>query len=260
VTITAKDAANNAGTGSFTVTVQDTTTPVVAAHEDVTVEATSAAGATVNYAMGSATDAVGVTSLTYSQDSGTVFPIGTTTVTITARDAANNTGTGTFTVTVRDTTAPVLNQPASPVVVEATSAAGAVVHYTLTATDVVDGAVSASGIPASGSNFPIGDTTVNTSATDARGNTATGSFIVRVRDTTAPVLNQQASPIVVEATSAAGAVVYYTLTATDVVDGAVSANGSPVSGSTFAIGDTTVNTSAADARGNTATGSFIVRV
>jgi len=65
---------------------------------------------------------------------------------------------------------------------------------------------------------------------------------------------------VVEATSAAGAVVYYTLTATDVVDGAVSANGSPVSGSTFAIGDTTVNTSAADARGNTATGSFIVRV
>jgi hypothetical protein len=59
----------------------------------------------VNYAAASATDAVGVTSITYSQNSGTLFPVGTTTVTITARDAANNAGTGTFTVTVAPLTA-----------------------------------------------------------------------------------------------------------------------------------------------------------
>jgi hypothetical protein len=47
----------------------------------------------VTYPAATATDAVGVTSLTYSQNSGTLFPIGVTTVTVTARDAANNIGT-----------------------------------------------------------------------------------------------------------------------------------------------------------------------
>jgi hypothetical protein len=36
----------------------------------------------------------------YSQDSGTLFPVGTTTVTITARDAANNVGQQSFDVTI----------------------------------------------------------------------------------------------------------------------------------------------------------------
>jgi hypothetical protein len=35
--------------------------------------------------------------------------------------------------------------------------------------------------PASGGLFPLGDTTVHCSATDASGNRATGSFLVRVR-------------------------------------------------------------------------------
>jgi hypothetical protein len=35
-------------------------------------------------------------------------------------------------------------------------------------------------IPASGSTFAIGDTTVNCTATDAAGNSATGSFLVHV--------------------------------------------------------------------------------
>jgi hypothetical protein len=43
--------------------------------------------------------------LTYSQASGTTFGIGTTTVTITAKDAANNVGTATFHVTVNTLTA-----------------------------------------------------------------------------------------------------------------------------------------------------------
>jgi hypothetical protein len=54
----------------------------------------------VTFGAASATDAVGVVSVSYSQASNTTFPIGTTTVTITARDAANNAGTASFTVTV----------------------------------------------------------------------------------------------------------------------------------------------------------------
>ena len=101
VNASATDNAGNMATGSFTVTVADTTAPVVAAHGNVTVEATSAAGAVVTYAAGSATDAVTASpTLTYSKESGEVFPIGETTVTISATDAAGNTGTGSFTVTV----------------------------------------------------------------------------------------------------------------------------------------------------------------
>ena len=58
MTVTAKDAAGNTSTATFTVTVIDTTPPVITA-PDVTVEATSAAGAKVTYAP-TATDVVGV--------------------------------------------------------------------------------------------------------------------------------------------------------------------------------------------------------
>ncbi len=192
VVITAKDAAGNTGTGSFTVTVADTTAPVVDAHANVTVEATSAAGAVVTYAAATATDAVGVTSLTYSQDSGTTFPLGTTTVTITANDAAANTGTGSFTVTVADTTAPVVDAHAN-VTVEATSAAGAVVTYAAaTATDAV-GVTSLTYSQDSGTVFPLGTTTVTITAKDAAGNMGTGSFDVTVQDTIPPGISSVTS-------------------------------------------------------------------
>jgi len=64
----------------------------------------------------------------------------------------------------------------------------------------------------------------------------------------------------VEATSAAGAPAAFTATATDQVDGAVPVACTPPSGSTFALGATTVNCSATDAAGNTAAGSFTVTV
>ena len=41
---------------------------------------------------------------------------------------------------------------------------------------------------ASGSNFPLGTTTVNCSSNDAHGNTSTASFQVTVEDTTPPTL------------------------------------------------------------------------
>ena len=84
-----------------------------------------------------ATDLVGPVTITYSKNSGSDFAVGSTTVTVTAKDAAGNTATRTFTVTVIDTTAPVIT--ATTLTVEATSAAGAkVLAYTnVTATDIV---------------------------------------------------------------------------------------------------------------------------
>src|SRR5262249_56185487 len=66
--------------------------------------------------------------------------LGQHTITETATDGAHNIGTASFTITVQDTTAPAISS-ASDQTVEATSAAGAAVAFSATATDAVDGNV-----------------------------------------------------------------------------------------------------------------------
>jgi outer membrane protein assembly factor BamB len=77
-----------------------------------------------------------------------------------------------------DETAPTINAPATISAV-ATSTAGAVVSYSVTATDP-DGTATVTCTPPSGSSFPIGTTTVHCTATDAAGNSTTASFLVVV--------------------------------------------------------------------------------
>jgi D-alanyl-D-alanine dipeptidase len=60
-----------------------------------------------------------------------------------------------------------------PMTVQATDASGAVVTYTVTATDAVDGAITPYCAPLSGSVFPIGLTNVTCTAQDLSGNEAT---------------------------------------------------------------------------------------
>ncbi len=106
ITLSYQDALSNPTASAASSNIRiDTTAPVVTAPANVTAAPTSASGAVVTYPAATATDAVGVTSLTYSQNSGTSFPIGTTSVTVTATDAANNSGTANFTVTVTALTA-----------------------------------------------------------------------------------------------------------------------------------------------------------
>jgi hypothetical protein len=157
-----------------------------------------------------------------------------------------------------DSTPPALTLPGN-IIAEATSAAGASVSFTATATDAVDGPRPVSCSPASGATFPLGRTTVTCSAGDTHGNTAIGSFTVSVRDTTGPTLMLPGN-LTQEATSASGATVTYTASATDAVDGAVAVACVPASGSTFPIAVTTVSCSATDAQGNTGTGSFNVTI
>ncbi len=257
VTVTVKDAANNTSTKTFTVTVRDTTAPVITA-PNMTVEASQPSGWKVGTFTTTASDAVGVTSLTFSKSVGTILPFGTTTVTATAKDAAGNIATATFTVTVVDTTAPVLTFVSPNLVIEATSAAGAVVSYAAaTATDAA-GPITITYTKATGSTFAIGTTTVTVTATDGHGNSSSSSFTVKVQDTTAPTI---VAPlyVVFDATSLAGATVTYPLTATDAV-GPVTVVYSIPSGTLFPLSFTTVTLTATDAYGNTSTGSFQVFV
>jgi len=116
--------------------------------------------------------------------SGSTFPIGDTTVHCSATDAddTNSPATGSFTVTVRDTDLALTGVPAN-FGVDATSPSGAVVNFT--APTVVDEETPpvVNCDHTSGSTFPIGDTTVHCSATDAddTNSPATGSFTVTVR-------------------------------------------------------------------------------
>jgi sugar lactone lactonase YvrE len=85
-----------------TVVVQDTTPPVLAnVPADVTQTISSGTGATVNYTMPTATDAVnGAVTVTASKASGSFFNLGATTVTFTATDSRGNTATASFKVTI----------------------------------------------------------------------------------------------------------------------------------------------------------------
>ena len=79
-----------------------------------------------------------------------------------------------------DTTPPVL-APVADITADATSASGAPVSFTASATDDVDGSVPVTCDPASGSTFPVGTTTVTCSAKDAAGNATQGTFTVTVK-------------------------------------------------------------------------------
>jgi hypothetical protein len=258
VNCSATDAAGNEATGTFNVTVKDSTPPVLTLPSDQVAEATGPSGAAVSW-FASASDIVdGAITPVCTPASGATFTVGSHTVNCTATDTRGNESQGSFTVTVQDTTAPVLSLPGN-VIKEATGSSGAAVTWTATASDIVDGNVTPVCVPASGSTFAIGGHAVNCTATDAAGNSSSGSFSVTVQDTTAPVLTLPAN-IVGEATGPAGRVVSYNATAIDLVDGSVTPVCSPASGSTFAIATTTVNCTATDAHGNGSSGSFTVKV
>lgn len=96
----AQDAAGNSAEASFTVSVRDTTAPVLTLPGDVTDEATSPAGKLVTFTA-TAWDAVTpAPAVNCTPASGSTFAVGDTVVTCAAADAAGNVATGLFTVTI----------------------------------------------------------------------------------------------------------------------------------------------------------------
>ena len=256
---------------SFKVTVVDRLAPQIKFTENpLTVTATQVSGIQVTFPnpVGQATDQVSgdvTNSLSCTPPSGTKFPVGTNTATCSAHDAAGNFALADLTVIVNpppDSTPPVLHGAPQSFTVEATSASGATATYTKpTATDAVDPNPTVSCSPASGTTFALGATNVTCTASDATGNTASASFTITVKDTKAPVLAGVPQSFTLEATSGSGAIATYaTPTASDTVDPNVTAICAPASGTTFALGTTTVNCSAKDASNNSASASFTITV
>ena len=99
ITRTATDKAGNSGSATCRVSL-DKTLPVISnVPAPITVEQTSLAGAAVAVPLPTVTDNSGPATLT--SDAPAVFPVGTTTITFKATDAAGNVATATTTVTVK---------------------------------------------------------------------------------------------------------------------------------------------------------------
>jgi hypothetical protein len=153
---------------------------------------------------------------------------------------------------------PALTTPGN-LTVEATSAKGAIVPYSVTS-DNPNAPVVCN--PPPNSVFPLGSTTVHCTATVvATGEASSASFVVTVVDTTAPVFSGVPDTIETEVNGVQSAAVSYSApVATDAVDGDVLVTCSPPSDSTFDLGDTDVTCTADDSHGNEASVSFLVRL
>lgn len=99
VTLTVTDNAGATGTAKADVTVHDATPPTLVSPPSMVLEFADENGAVANYVVG-ATDVCSAVILAVSPASGSVFPIGTTTVAATATDFCGNSNTCSFTVEV----------------------------------------------------------------------------------------------------------------------------------------------------------------
>ncbi|HXU35119.1 MAG TPA: HYR domain-containing protein [Blastocatellia bacterium] len=219
--------------------------------------------------------------------SGSLFPLGTTTVTCSESAGgaappklkAPFAAPCSFTVTITDTQPPTIMCPAN--VTKPTDPNKCTAMVTYSAPAVIDNcpANSAPGMkviqpdtplvpvcnPASGSIFPKGTTTVLCTVLDAHSNQASCRFNVTVNDTQPPVFTN-CRPNVYTSVGAAcpfrtSAPVSYTYpTATENCAGGLAVTCNPPTGSTFPVGTTAVNCTATDGAGNVATCSFQLNV
>ena len=157
----------------------DTEPPTIVGLPPIEKITTSPAGATVTFPLPSATDNSGPVTVTCTPPSGTVFPLGTTTVTCVARDATGNTASVSFSVRVIETTPPRIVAPAD-ITVTAGDGTGAAVSFGPTVTDNFPDPPTVVCEPPSGTVFPVGVTTVKCTATDLSGNSAWATFRVTV--------------------------------------------------------------------------------
>ena len=263
-------------TSTVTASVnKDTTGPSVSVPADISVAATDANGtaasdtAIATFLQGaSASDATDGT-VTVTNDAPDIFPITATTVTFTAADSLGNVGSNTAIVTVSDQTAPVINAPATQVILgtEAGLAATETVivdfFASVTATDNVDGALTS--IDNDGPDFyPFGETTVMFTVSDQAGNVGTAQTVVNISlDPTPPELtvpdsisiNVDMPDSVLSSSYSAIAEFIAAAVATDNKDDdstLIITNDGP---DEYAVGETVVTFSVSDAAGNTTTES-----
>ncbi|MBL0130503.1 MAG: HYR domain-containing protein [Chitinophagaceae bacterium] len=241
-TYRATDAASNFAECTQIITVNDNTPPSLTCPAPVTVSCASAVPVPdIALVTGVSDNCGGLVTVTHQGDviSGqTCANRYTITRTYRATDVCGNFAQCTQIITVNDVIAPVITCPSNITVNASPGLCSAVVTFTTTATDNCAGAVTIVSVPASGTAFRVGTTTVISSATDVCGNSSNCTFTVTVVDNQPPVIVCPANIIANNTPGLCSAVVNYPLpTVTDncCLPGAVSltqtASQTPTAGS-----------------------------
>ena len=246
VSCVARDTQDNAVTRAFTVAVSLPAAPVLSISGDIAALAVSPDGVAVAYP---APTSSSVTPQCLPV-SGSLFKIGTATVSCSATDGLGQTTTGSFKVVVSMPGFATVDVPANQNII-ATSPAGATVTYPAATSDA--GVPTCA--PASGSVFAIGSSLVTCNVTDSFGRLSTGSFTIKVSLPAAPVISVPANQVTTAGTLQ-GIVVSYPAPTTSV--GTVSCL--PAAGTLFPVGLTGVSCTAVDSFGQVGTGAFSVTV
>ena len=247
----AEDSSGNIARYEQSILVRDRTSPTITAPGDITIEADGLL-TMIQLGVATATDLVDPAPRITS-DAPTSFPIGTTTITYTATDDANNRATATQRVTVQDTTEPMLILPLD-ITTEATGVLTPLDVGTAAVTDNVDSLTATNDAPDS---FPVGETMVNWTAKDNADNEVTAVQTVTIRDTTKPTIRAPDS-IIAEATDELTPVDIGSATASDIADPDVAiTNDSPDS---FPLGSTVITWTATDDSENTIDDTQTVRI
>jgi hypothetical protein len=178
------------------------------------------------------------TSTVSNPPSGSHFPVGTTLVTSGGQDGA----ACSFSVTVNDTQTPSISCPADVTATESPAGSGsAIVNYPAPTVTDNDPQATATCDHPSGSSFPVGNTTVACTASDRAGNTSTScSFTVTVESLGGCTLGCPQDITVNNDAGACGAVVTYPEATSSQDCAAGTVTYSQASGTSFAVGTTTV--------------------
>lgn len=202
VTYIGTDSAGGTNdTCSFTITVNDTQSPVFNCTSNiVTTIDTGMCTATINYTVPVATDnCTTTTTLTSGQPSGSAFNIGSHMVTYTSTDGAGNTASCTFSIMVTDNEAPLLScvgnvTSCDSIVTGIAPNASEMCSLPMSVTYTLTGATTGSGTgDASGTTFAPGITTVTYTAVDNSGNGSNCSFDVTVNTPPAVAVSSSSS-------------------------------------------------------------------
>lgn len=266
------DAGGLMASASSTYTIVDTTGPTLTVPADVVAEATGSDGAIINFSASATDAAFGSLPTTCSPSSGSVFPIGDTTVVCSSTDGAGNIGNGSFMATVEDTTEPsvVVSTTAVAAVTgwySLTSSGNAGIEVVVTASDLVgvenltcdDGGVPIAGVSTSGDTFNLGDGhhDVICTAVDGAGNLGSDSQEFKV-DQTAPTITPSYTAPNLDGWNNTEVTVSYGCT--DATSGIDPAHGCPIDDVLSANGLYVLHRATADRAGNVTTPSFTIKI
>jgi len=192
--------------------------------------------------------------------SGSVFPLGSSSIRCVARDLDGGSDEATISVTVTDGTPPTLNLPKA-FEVETDNQEGAVVKFDAWASDDIDGDLAVKCFPESGKLFVPGRTRVQCEALDKSFNPTFGNFdvMVRPRDTGKLAISVPEN-FKVRAQSKEGAIVDYEVKAFGSADPDPVVECTPASGTDFRMGENRVLCIATDDFDQRAENSFTVEV